>query len=460
MSVRSPLGATAQQGAYELKAPRTTRRFALREPLGALALAGLLAGGVLIALSAASTDALLPLSVRPIPTSLAGPFGGTGIDIGGVGSMITLATMFVSYAYVVHRAGRLSPRAVLMSIAALEALMLLAPPLLSTDVFSYGAYGRMGVLYGANPYLHGPYAIALDPLYPFIGAKWVTTPSVYGPLFTALSYLFAPLSIAASVLAYKAIAVVSCLVTVACVWNAARWRDVDPVRAAALVGLNPLLVVYGVGGAHNDLLMLAASTAGLYAVIQRRNRAGGGLLAAATWVKLTGALLLPFALMGEPGARARGRRNIGIGAALVTAVVAVLSVLLFGAGPLHLPATIAQSQHAGDWHSIPGFITNILGLPTVGNIVGIVLAATFVLVCVWLLIRVKRGQVDWLDGAGWATLAMLVTASSLLPWYVAWLMPLAALSANRRLGRSAVALSGVMLGIQLIGFIPHIGTPM
>ncbi|MBV9164866.1 MAG: polyprenol phosphomannose-dependent alpha 1,6 mannosyltransferase MptB [Solirubrobacterales bacterium] len=460
MSVRSPLGATAPQSGYQLEAPPTARRVAVREPLGAVALAVLVAGGLLIALSAAGTDALLPMSVRPVPSSLAGPFGGSGIDIGGVGVMITLAAMFVSYAYTVHRAGRLSPGAVLMSIAALEALMLIAPPLLSTDVFSYSAYGRMGTLYGANPYLHGPYAIALDPLYPFIGAKWVTTPSVYGPLFTALSYVLAPLSIASSVLAYKTIAVVSSLATVTFVWNAARWRGVDPVRAVALVGLNPLLLVYGVGGAHNDLLMLAASTAGVYALIQRRNRAGGGLLAAATWVKLTGALLVPFALAGEPGTRKRGWREIASGAALVTAAVAVVSAILFGTGPLHLPATIAQSQRDGDWHSIPGFIANVVGWPTVGHVVGIVLACAFVLVCAWLLVRVKRDQIDWIEGAGWATLAMLITASSLLPWYVAWLLPLAALSANGRLWRSALVLSGVILAIQLVGYIPHVGTPM
>jgi hypothetical protein len=460
MSVRSPLGATPQHGTYELKAARGARRAAIHDPIGTLALAGLLAGGLLIALSAASTDALLPLSVRPIPTSLAGPFGAAGINLGGVGVMITLAAMFGFYVTAVCRSERLSPRTVLMCVAGLAALMLLAPPLLSTDVFSYGAYGRMGALYGTNPYLHGPYAISLDPLYPFIGAKWVNTPSVYGPLFTALSYVLAPLSIAASVLAYKAIAALSSLAIVAFVWNAARWRGVDPVKAAALVGLNPLLVIYGVGGAHNDLLMLAASVAGVYALVQRRNRAGGGLLAAGTWIKLSGALLIPFALLGEPGKRLRGRREILIGAVIVTAAVAVISASLFGTGPLHLPATIAQNQRDGDWHSIPGFIANVVGLPTVGHVVGILLACAFAAVCVWLLVRVRRDQLDWLDGAAWATLAMLVTAGSLLPWYVAWLMPLAALSRDQRLRRTALVLSGVILAVQLIGYIPQVGTPM
>ena len=62
---------------------------------------------------------------------------------------------------------------------------------------------------------------------------------------------------------YKGIAALSSLAIVALVWNGARLRGVDQVKAAALVGLNPLIVVYGVGGGHNDLLMLAPAVAGV-----------------------------------------------------------------------------------------------------------------------------------------------------------------------------------------------------
>ena len=51
-------------------------------------------------------------------------------------------------------------------IAAFNALALLAPPLLSTDIFSYVAYGRMAAEYSVNPYLLGPQpAILFDPVY-------------------------------------------------------------------------------------------------------------------------------------------------------------------------------------------------------------------------------------------------------------------------------------------------------
>ena len=139
---------------------------------GRLGLAGLLSGGLLIAVSAGRTGWLLPSSVRPVPGSLAGVFGHGGIDLELGGLIAVLGLMFGSYTVAIRAIDQLSARAVLISAAALTALMLLAPPLLSTDVFSYVAYGRIGALYGANPYVHGPSAFALDPSYPFIAARW------------------------------------------------------------------------------------------------------------------------------------------------------------------------------------------------------------------------------------------------------------------------------------------------
>jgi hypothetical protein len=49
-----------------------------------------------------------------------------------------------------------------------------------------------------------------------------------------------------------------------------------------------------------------------------------------------------------------------------------------------------------------------------------------------LLVRTRRGA-DWLEGAGWAFVALLLTTAWLLPWYVAWAVPFAALAGDRRL---------------------------
>jgi hypothetical protein len=146
---------------------------------------------------------------------------------------------------------------------------------------------------------------------------------------------------------------------------------------------------------------------------------------------------------------------VAIGIGVATLLLAAVGFGLFGLGPLNLLSTISRGQSEGDWHSLAGFISTTLGLPTLGHIVGIALAVVFLASTLWLLRRVWRGQLDWIDGAGFSTLVMLLAASAIFPWYVAWLMPLAALASDRRLWRAAIILTGVVQLIQLFGYIPH-----
>lgn len=448
MSLTEPLPATPLVGAFELPSSELSAGRSRSVLSGWVGMGGLMVTGFVIALSAAKTGVLLPPSLRlGLPSWLLGPFGRHGIDLGLGGVIAVSALMLVSYAVAMRAADQLSGRSVLICIAAFNALALLAPPLLSTDVFSYMAYGRMAAQHLANPYLYGPSTIQFDPVYSLIGAQWVSTPTVYGPLFTALSTLLAPLDIAASVMAYKAIAAISCAVIVVVVWKTARLRGLNQVKAAALVGLNPVIVIYGVGGGHNDLLMLAILLTGVYVLLQHKPRSSGALIITASVVKLTAGLLLPFAIADSASRRegTRGRVAILTGAAFAVAVASVLGFVLFGGGPLHLLGTVQKVQDAGGVQSVPGVILHVLGLGQFGSALGLILDAGFVICLVWLARRVWIGELDWITGAGWATLALLITAGLLVPWYVAWLVPLAALSGDRRLLIAAVLMTGIGL---------------
>jgi alpha-1,6-mannosyltransferase len=469
MSVQEPLGATESGAVPFTPEPhalpianrarrRGTRAYAVSEPAAWLAIGGLILTTLVVVLATAQTDTLLPETLRPIPSFLTGPFGNPGIDLGDYGLIAVLGLMFVCYTVATGAAERLSARAVLLTIAVMHVLVLLAPPMLSTDIFSYQFYGRMSALYGANPYVAGPHGVMLDPLFSYIGSKWTYTPTVYGPLFTALSYLLAPLSIATSVFAYKGIAVLASLGTVTLVWHSARLRGINPVKAAALVGLNPLVVVYGVGGGHNDLLMMVLLMAGVYLILARRDRSGSAMIVVAAAVKLTAGVMLAFALAGGADGRTpeRGRRNLALGAGAAATLLVGLSFLWFGSGPLHLFDTLQKVQSEGDWHSIPGFIGAVFNSTATGHVVGDVLGGLFVLACGWLLWRTWQGKLDWIDAGAWTALALLITASSLLPWYVVWLLPLAALATDPRLGRVAIAATGVVAALQLVGYLPHV----
>jgi hypothetical protein len=413
--------------------------------LAQLGLAGLLATSLLVCLSATQSELLLPSSLRPLPEALAGPLAGAGLKLGVFALIAAFIAMFVSYAMAARRAEKLAPRTVLVAILALHLIAILAPPLFSSDVFSYAAYGRMGALYDSNPYLHGPSAIPLYGLHSLIGPQWLSTPSAYGPLFTALSYLLVPFDIAANVLAYKLVAAVSSLALIGLLWRAASLRGVSPTRAAVLVGLNPVIVLYGVGGGHNDLMMLAILAAALYVLIQERERRGGALIVTATAVKLTAGLLLPFALAGRCRGEGRARARLAVGAALGAVAVATLAFAFFGTAPLQLPSILEGIQSQGGPHSIVGFVLAAVGVEPVPRPLSVGLTLLFLAIVAWLLRKVWLGEMDWIVGAGWATAALLVTTGFLVPWYVAWLIPLAALTNDRRLLAAAIILTGVGL---------------
>jgi alpha-1,6-mannosyltransferase len=191
--------------------------------------------------------------------------------------------------------------------------------------------------------------------------------------------------------------------------------------------------------------MLAILAAGLYVLLQERERRGGALIVTATAVKLTAGLLLPFALAGRCRGEGSARLRVAVGAALGAVAVAALAFAFFGTAPLRLPATLQGIQSEGGPHSIVGFVLAAVGVEPIPRALGVGLTLVFLAVVAWLLRRVWLGEMDWIVGAGWATVALLVSTGFLVPWYVAWLLPLAALTSDRRLLTAAIFLTGVGL---------------
>jgi alpha-1,6-mannosyltransferase len=202
-----------------------------------------------------------------------------------------------------------------------------------------------------------------------------------------------------------------------------------------------------VGGGHNDLLMLAILVAGIYVLLRHREGTGGAMIIAATAIKLTAGVLLPFAIAAGAGRRfaTTSRARIVAGAALAVALFVGLGLVMFGSGSLNLVGTLQQIQNSGGFHSIPGFILNALGLARFDDALSSLLHAAYLVGLVWLIRRVWIGEMDWITAAGWATVGLLVSAGMLMPWYVAWLIPLAALSTDRRLWLTAIGLTSVGL---------------
>jgi hypothetical protein len=160
-------------------------------------------------------------------------------------------------------------------------------------------------------------------------------------------------------------------------------------------------------------------------------------------VKTSAAVLLPFALLGS---RRPGRALIwGIGAAVV---IGVLTLVVFGTHISSLLHVLQRDARLETPNDVPGVINDVFGLglskDTLGRIGMLVLIPTIAL----LLVRVWRGG-DWLENAGWATCAVIVTTTWFLPWYLIWFLPLAALALKPYQRATALALSALAIGLQL-----------
>jgi len=320
-------------------------------------------------------------------------------------------------------------RTIALCVVALHAIVLLGPPFQLTDMFNYLGYARLGGLHHLNPYSHVIGQEMHDPVYHF--SNWSNLHSPYGELFTALSYPLAwlPLSVAYWIL--KAATVLMSLGLIALVWDCARRLGRDPRLAVALVALNPVYFVYALGGFHNDFFMLVPSTAAIALLLARRNRAAGAALMLAVGVKFIAVLLLPFLLVAA--GRSRQRREVLAGAALTAVPLVVLSVALFG---LSFPNLSQQSSLLTPF-SIPNILGYVIGAGG-GTTFILRLADVALVVAIVLLVR-RRG--DWLTNAGWAMVALIASSAWLMPWYVIWVLPLAALASSARLRRAAGALT-------------------
>jgi len=382
-------------------------------------------------------SALIPKSPQ-----IAGWLSGIGERLGFRVFLIAILAFSAGYAGLWALGRTVSKRWAIALIAVLHAIVFVGPILLSTDVFSYIAYARMGVEHGINPYLHGPIAIPHDPVYHYVGQDWKLVATAYGPLYTLLSYPFAPLGVEGALWGMKVLAMLASAGTLALVWRCARLREINPVGAILLVGANPLYVIYCLGGAHNDLVMLLLMMAAVTLTFARRDAPAAAAVVAGALVKATVAALLPFMILAR-----RSRAQIfGALAALVLGLL--IGLLAFGVDGINIIAALNRDAAFVSTDSFPTEIAHLVGKPGVFPIDHDLLKAALVVVGLHLMWRTWRGY-DWVAASGWALLAISVTSSWLLAWYILWPLPLAVISRDRRLLVATLAVQALFIVHQL-----------
>jgi hypothetical protein len=368
-----------------------------------------------------------------------------------VASVLAIALVVAGFAFVARVAwrGDLSLRATFV-LAAIGCVVVLAMPLLySRDVYSYALYGRIASFHHANPYVVTPADVRTDPFFSLVGSQWRTTTSVYGPVFTMLSVALTRVfeGSAAVVAAFRALAVLSVMGAAALIARTClRVRPEMAAFAVAVFALNPAVLFQTAGSGHNDAFVALSIAAAVAFVASRRELAATVALVLGTLIKSTCGVALLLWIVVVVARRRRTDRKRALALHLGTAIgVALVTALPFlrGGDP-----TLGQTQlvdHEG-WLA-PARVMRVL-FERIGDAISISAgdlasdAIRLVFVCglIGALVviaivaaRAARGAPPGSSadpvGAGaawgWAFLVVMLLGPVLLPWYVAWGLPVA-----------------------------------
>jgi hypothetical protein len=332
--------------------------------------------------------------------------------------------------------GRVSARTVLILAVVAHIAVLTLPLLVSRDVYSYAAYGRIAALHHANPYVQTPADFPADPVARFVGPKWASTPAVYGPFFTTIAAGFARAfrSLPALIAAFRVLALLASLGTLAAIALLA--RRLAPERAAfaiAIFGLNPVVLFQSVASGHNDLLVALSVAGALALVVTGREGLAVAALALGTLVKVTAAFPLLLLLVWIVARRPAGRRAR---AAVIHVGIAAAIGLAFAVPYLQTQdPTLGMAELAGHegWLAPSRLFRRILDAVS-GDALGWVSRLAFAILLILATVVIARqlarrrpGPAELGAAWGWALLSLMVLGPVLLPWYVTWALPLAVL---------------------------------
>ena len=406
-----------------------TRRFC-----GVLGIAGLIGTGLVIAVGAAGGRTFEVPAVPAVPPAwIDGVFRPLGFTITGAQFLLVLIAMSLSYGLVVVAGNAVSARLAIGAVVLLHVIFTVAPPLLSKDIFSYLEYARLGVIHHVNPYGIHVRAFVHDPVYRFLG--WKSVASAYGPLFTVASYPLAWLSTSAGLWIIKGVTGLASLACVWLVWDCTRRLGRAPVPAIVFFGLNPILLVYGVGGGHNDILMLLLGLVGVALFLRGREAASTAAVVCGAAIKASIGVMVPFMVLAS---RDRFRTIAGAVGGLVA--MGIVAVVGFQSHALGVFRVLSHQQRLVSSDAIPAQIGRVVGLGGVTSDVRLVFRLLLIGSILWLLWLVWKRGYDWIAASGWSLLAFVVASSWLLGWYMLWPLAFAAIANDKRLRVASLAL--------------------
>lgn len=455
---RVPEAAPAKRRWSGYRARLCAPRNATRLLLGVGVLFGLvLLAGLVLPLSIPANPRVFP---EPAPPAIILGRGWSGALRLALPLVLLLALFVAALAAAARACGRRAALVVLAGTALFSVALLPMNPVAAGDVFHNVSDARTLWVHGRDPAVYPPDAFPNDPFLKNV-ATWRSTPSAYGPLWYDISGLPLPLagtSLWPNVLGQKLIMAALLFAATLLAMKLAERTGANAVLAGVLVGWNPLLQWETAGNAHNDVLMVAFALGALLAVTRRRSwLLVFPLLALSIASKSVLVVLGPVLLVWMLRQRRTPWRRIALSLALGAAVLAVVYAPVFEG----IDTILALNREAGHVTSSPGAIAHVL-IWEQFNINGVrilhgmqlVLYPIFAVAFGVLLWRIPRDAdaAALLRASFWTVfLVMVLLTWWFMPWYLFWLVPLAAPLRSTRLRTVAVAFSA---GALLV-YVPH-----
>lgn len=356
-----------------------------------------------------------------------------------------------------HHLDRLTPRAVLVVAGLWSLPLLVAPPLFSRDLYAYAGQGHL-VANGIDPYSYGPgdyeprskWSVGVD-------AVWRYSPSPYGPVWLWVAGLVVRLAgdhLVPAVLLLRLLAVAGLGLVAWGLPRLARAHGVPAQRALWLGLANPFVLLHGIGGGHNDVLMIGLLVCGLAVAGRtpgtRQLVVAAGLITLAALVKLPAAAALGFLPMLLPSWRTRLRAGLVVGASAAVTALLLTSMTGLGWGWLHtLDAGSARLSIFSPLTGVGVLVGNALAdlgvVDTPAVVLRLFLAGGLAVAGVLTLGLLLRAHHLGPTRALGLTLVAVVSLGPIVqPWYLLWgLVLLAAVGGERSLlplGALSVAL--------------------
>ncbi|MGD9890460.1 MAG: hypothetical protein AB7R89_21120 [Dehalococcoidia bacterium] len=374
-----------------------------------------------------------------------------GTDLWGAFRFIVpVVVAFALYAAAILLARALRGRRALVAVlgaGALYAVLFLPTnPAGAQDIYHNVFDARILWKYGDNPNAVPPSAFLNDPLFPAVVA-WNEFASVYGPIWYAVSglpFVAGGDDLRMNVIGHKVLAAAFLLGTaLLAALIAERIRRGTGIAAAIAVAWNPLMLFETAGNAHNDIVMVFFAMAAFYALVMRQWLWIFPLLALSVATKygliLLGPLMLVWLLRREDVPKRQVVLSLCLGAAVGVAVY-----LPFFQGADTLEVIRRQSGYNT---SSPSALLDILliyqwdlnSLES-SRLMKQIVVPLFLAVYAWQVWRV-RGTVAGLVERSVTVLFLLMLIATwwFWPWYVIWIVPLAALVPGR--GAALIGLS-------------------